>query len=138
MAPTATAMISAMTFLSIFGLLDDLEQPRGAHAAADTHGDDGEFRAAPLALDQRVTREPRAGHAVRVAQRDRAATDVQLVIRDAELVPTVDDLHGESFVQFPQVDVGHLLARALQQLRDGEYRADAHFIRLAAGDGEAA
>jgi hypothetical protein len=38
--------------------LQNLEQPRRALSAADAHGDDDIFRAAPLAFDQRV-----AGHA---------------------------------------------------------------------------
>ena len=46
-----------------------------------------------------------ARHAVRMADRDRAAVDVQLLGIDAELVAAVDHLHGERFVQLPQVDV---------------------------------
>ena len=47
-------------------------------------------------------------------------------------------LHGEGLVELPQIDVGDALAGALQQLRNGEHRTDAHFVRLAAGDREAA
>ena len=55
-----------------------------------------------------VRRWPR--HAVRVADGDRAAVDVQAVRRDAELVAAVEHLHREGFVQLPQVDVVDLQA----------------------------
>ena len=55
---------------------------------------------------------------------------------DAEPVAAVDHLHGEGFVQFPQVDVVDLQSVAFEQLGHGKHRADAHFVRLAAGDGE--
>src|ERR1043165_8028154 len=111
MAPAATAMMMAMTCLSIRVPpaqtieLHDFEEPRGAHAAADAHRDHREFRTAPFALDQRVPGEPRAGHAVWMAERDRPAVHVEPVIGDAELVAAVDHLHGEGLVEFPQVDV---------------------------------
>ena len=57
---------------------------------------------------------------------------------DAELVATVDDLHGERLVQLPQVDVVDLETVPLQQLRHREDGPDAHLVRLATGDGEAA
>src|SRR5262249_12095230 len=66
-------------------LLPALEQPRRAHAAADAHGDDDVLRLAAAAFDQGVAGAACAGHAVGVADRDRAAVDVQLVVGDAEL-----------------------------------------------------
>ena len=80
----------------------------------------------------------RAAHAVGVADRDRAAVDVELLHRDAELVAAVEHLHGERLVQLPQADVVDLQAVALQAARNGEDRADAHLVGLAAGDREAA
>ena len=44
-------------------------------------------------------------------------------------------LHVERFVQLPQPDILELDAGARQQLGDGEHRADAHLVGLAAGDG---
>src|ERR1700722_6918839 len=64
----------------------DFEQSGRAHAAADAHGHDDIARAAPLAFDQRVPGHARAAHAIGVADRDRAAVDVKLVIVDAEPV----------------------------------------------------
>ena len=46
-----------------------------------------------------------AGHAEGVADRDRAAVDVQLVDVDAELAVARDDLGGEGLVDLDQVDV---------------------------------
>ena len=87
---------------------------------------------------QRVAGEPRARHAVRMADGDRAAVDVEAIVRNAERVAAVDHLHGERLVQLPEVDVVDLDARPLEQLRHREHRADAHLVGLAAGDGEAA
>src|SRR6058998_3130618 len=60
-----------------FRSMDDLEQARGAHAAADAHGDDGVFGLAPAALDQGVAGQARPSHAIGVTDRDRAAIDVE-------------------------------------------------------------
>src|SRR5713101_1776181 len=85
--------------------LRHLEQAGGAHAAADAHRADDELGAPPLALDQCVPDHPRPRHAVGMADRDRAAIDVELVIGDAEPVSAIDHLAGERLVQFPQIDV---------------------------------
>src|SRR3978361_151868 len=61
------------------GMSGDLEQAGRTHAAADAHGDHDELRSAALALDQCVPGHPGARHAIRMADRDRAAVDVQLV-----------------------------------------------------------
>ena len=82
--------------------------------------------------------EPRPAHAEGMADRDRAAIDVDLLGIDAERVAAIERLRGEGLVQLPEVDVGDLQAVALQQARHGEDRADAHLVGLAAGRGEAA
>ena len=118
----------------MLGRSQHLEQPRRAHAAADAHGGDDIFGAAALAFDQRVAGEARARHAVGVADRDGAAVDVEDVVGDAELVAAVEHLDRERLVQFPQADVVHLEAEALEQLGHREHRADAHLVGLGAGD----
>mgnify|MGYP003694225291 CR=1 FL=1 len=50
-----------------------------------------------------VRRVPR--HAVGMADRDRAAVDVEAIVWKPQLVAAVDDLHREGLVQLPQVDV---------------------------------
>ena len=73
-----------------------------------------------------------------MADGDGTAIDIELVLRDAELVAAVEHLAGKRFVELPQADVVHLQARALQQPRHGEHRADAHFIGFAASHRKAA
>ena len=73
-----------------------------------------------------------------MADRNRAAVDVQSLHRNAQRIRAVQHLHRERFVEFPQADVVDAQARALQQFRHREYRADAHFVGLAAGHREAA
>ena len=58
----------------------DLEQAGGALAATDAHRDDGIFRAASLAFDQRVAGHACAAHAVGMADRDGATIDVEAII----------------------------------------------------------
>src|SRR6185295_1849343 len=83
----------------------DFEHAGSAHAAADAHRDDDLLGAAALAFDQRVTGEALAADAVRMADRDRAAIDVEPVHRDAELVGAIEHLHRERLVEFPEIDV---------------------------------
>src|SRR3954453_18267207 len=119
-------------------LLQHLQKPRRAHAAADAEWVARLLRFAATAFDQSVAGEARARHAVGMAHRDRAAVDIDLVGVDAELVPAIQHLHRESFVQLPQADVVDGQAITLEQARHGEYRADAHLVRLAPGGDEAA
>src|SRR4029077_8816050 len=86
----------------------------------------------------RVTGEPRTRHAVGMADRDRAAVDVELFRVDAELVAAVDHLHGKSFVELPKIDVIDLQPVTLEQARHREHRSDAHLVRLTAGGDKAA
>src|SRR5205085_4927748 len=117
--------------------LEYLEQPRGSHAAADAHRDDHVPGATALALDEGMAGHPGAGHAIRMADRDRAAIDVEQLVRNAELIPAIDYLDGEGLVQLPEADVAHLQAEPVEQLRHCEDRADTHLVRLGAGDGHA-
>src|SRR5476649_2790467 len=57
---------------------------------------------------------------------------------NAQPVAAVDHLDRERFVELPQIDVRHLQARLLQQLRHREHGTDAHLFRLAAGHRETA
>ena len=66
--------------MSNFRPLQHFEHPGRAHAAADAHGDAHPFGAAPLALDERVAGQALARDAVGVAERDRAAVDVEPLV----------------------------------------------------------
>ena len=57
-------------------------------------------------LQRQVQRDPGAGHADRVAERDRAAVDVDLVRVDAELAGGHDADGGERLVDLDEVEVG--------------------------------
>src|ERR1700733_4140610 len=66
--------------------------------------------------------------------RDRAAVDIEAFVGNAQPVAAVNDLHSERFVAFPQSDVLDAQTGLAQELGYGEYRSDAHFIGLTAGD----
>src|SRR6185436_21142714 len=107
-------------------------------AAADAHRDDDLLRAAALALDERVADQTLPGHAVGMADGNRAAVDVEPIVGNAKPIAAVDHLHRERFIQLPEIDVLDLRPGPLEQLRHREHRADAHLARFAAGDGKAA
>src|SRR5213595_2342996 len=115
-----------------------LEQPGRAHAAADAHGDDAPALLPPAQLVEQRPGHARAGHAVGVADRDRAPVRVELLGVDAEAVAAVDDLRGEGLVQLDDVDVLELEPRMLEQLRHREDRPDPHLVGLAGREHAAA
>src|SRR5205085_10886862 len=94
--------------------VENFKKSCSAHAAPDAHGDDGVFGLAPAPLDQGVARQPRSSHAVGMANRDRAAIDVELFRIDPELVAAIDDLHRECFVQLPEIDIVDLKSMTLE------------------------
>src|SRR5690606_5834756 len=69
---------------------------------------------------------------------DGTAIHIVLFRVDAEAVAAVEALARKGFIKFPEVDVVDLQAMTLEKTRNGENRADTHFIGLTAGDGEAA
>src|SRR5690606_855448 len=117
---------------------DDLEQTGSTLATTNAHGHHHILDATALAFDQRMAGQARAGDTVGVADGDGATVHVQVFHRDAQTVTAVDNLGSEGFVQLPQTDIIHGQAVALEQTRNGEDRADAHFVRLAAGNRETA
>ena len=72
-----------------------LEQARSTHPAADAHRHNDVLRAAPLPLQQRVPHLARSRHPKRVADRDGAAVDVELLGVDAEDVGAAERYDGE-------------------------------------------
>src|SRR5262249_50154047 len=115
-----------------------LKQSRGALAAADAHGYHAVAGFAASHLVGHGSHHARAGHAKGMSDGNRSAVDVQLLRINSQAVAAIDHLHRESFVEFPNVDVAQSDAGTLQQFRDGEYRTDAHFVGVAAGDLKAA
>ena len=91
--------------------------------------------------------EPRARAADRMAERDRAAVDIQLLLvertkrtRQAELVAAVgiilprsdaaEHLRRERFVDLPRVEIVQAEAMPLQERRRRMHRAEAHLRRI--------
>ena len=67
--------------------------------------------------------EDRAGRSDRVAERDRAARDVERLRVEPDIARDGDRLCRERLVQLDEVDVRELKPRALERLRDRERRA---------------
>src|SRR5437667_12134155 len=129
------ALFAAAAFIALVRRLD---QPGRPHAAADAHGDDAPALLPPAQLVEQRPGHARAGHAVGVADRDRAAVRVELLGVDAEAVPAVDDLRGEGLVQLDDVDVLELEPRLLEPLRHRDGRPDPHLVGLAGREHAAA
>src|SRR5205085_11955717 len=97
---------------------------RHAVTAAATDGLQAELLVVePQRVDQRG-RDPRAGHAERVADRDRAAVHVQLVQWNVQFLVGRDDLRGERLVDLHQVDVTDTHAGPGQRLPAGLHRTE--------------
>ena len=73
-----------------------------------------------------------------MADGDGSAVHVELLHRDAQTVAAVNYLHGESFIEFPEINVFSFQTLAPQQPGYSKNWSDTHFIRFAAGDLEAA
>ncbi|CAH0324204.1 hypothetical protein SRABI111_05772 [Pseudomonas carnis] len=80
---------------------------------------------------------PRAGHAERVPDGNRAAVDIVFGVIDLQAIACVKALGSKGLIEFPQVDIRHLQTLGLEQLGHREHRADAHLVRLATGHGKA-
>ena len=61
---------------------------------------------------------------------DGPAINIQLFRIYSQAVAAVDHLHCKSLVQFPEADIIHLQAGALEQLGHREDGTDAHFVRI--------
>src|SRR5215469_8768100 len=79
--------------------LDFLERQRHALPDTDAHGGERAFATALFQPMNRGQRKPRARHAERMPERDRAAVriDVVGIIGNAELAETREPLRGEGF-----------------------------------------
>src|SRR6266545_398689 len=85
--------------------------------------------------------EPRPAHSEWMAERDRAAVHVHLLLVDPELADDGEALRRKRLVQLDEVDLVDADTCALEQLPDCGNRPDAHDTRVDPGDrasGEAA
>ena len=99
--------------------LDALNRERHALADADAHGRERAPAAGFHHLMRRRDGKPRARHAERMAERDRAAVriDVLGVVRHAELAQAGEGLRGERLVELDHVEVADLAAERSMSLR---------------------
>src|SRR5690348_15767728 len=89
----------------------DLDDHRVALTAARADRGAAQPAAAPAQLEHERAEDPRARGADRVAERDRAAVDVDLVLVDPEHPDRVQRHRREGLVDLPQIDVVDLEAR---------------------------
>ena len=82
------------------------QQEREAETTADAERRESESCLSLLHFVDQRRRDPHAGAANRMAQRDRAAVDIQAFRIEVQFTITRDHLGGESFVQFDQIDFG--------------------------------
>src|SRR5690606_17492877 len=113
-------LLTAPRALDQPGDVDPPRHPFGAGSALGGHPDDqrvtlaaataqrggADAPAAPAELEGEVQRDPGAGHADGVAERDGPAVDVDLVRVDAELLGRHQPDRGESLVDLDEVQVG--------------------------------
>src|SRR5512132_2828922 len=79
-------------------LLEPLENDRDTLAAADAGGADAEPLVLPAKRVREVGGDPRPGRAERMAERDRAAVRVHLLVRELELLLDGEELRRERLV----------------------------------------
>src|ERR1044072_4127750 len=84
------------------------QQERESHATAHAEACEAEssFSFVQLVNERRRNAHTRAAN--RVGHRDFAAVNVQLISVEVKLAIAGDDLCGESFVQFDEIDVGEM------------------------------
>ena len=129
--PIRRTRLTLMPSLAPTTALDD---DGDALPAADARRADGELLATTAQLVDEVRRDARARRAERVAERDRAAVDVGPLAVEAELLLDGEVLRRERLVDLDEIDVADLEPRAVQRAADRRRRADAHDLRIAAGD----
>ena len=113
--------------------LGGLPQAGDALPDPDAHGGRRPAAAAALQLVQQRGGDPGARAAERMADRDRAAVDVDQVGIALELVNHGNGLSREGLVDLEQRQLVDLPARSGQDLRHRRDRADAHVVGVHAG-----
>src|ERR1044072_9426155 len=101
-----------------------LDAEGDAHAAADTQGGEALLGVALLHFVEKGGEDAGARGADRVADRDRAAVDVDLVGVPAELLADRERLGGERLIGFDEVEIGDRPAGFLERALRGGGRTD--------------
>src|SRR3954469_10838009 len=101
--------------------------------AADARRGEAALLAASAQFEHHREQQPRAARTERMAERDRAAVDVDLVAREAELFLDREILARERFVHFDEIDVVERQAGLRQRPARCRRRSHAHQRRIDAG-----
>src|SRR5512134_1959548 len=107
-----------------------LEKDGHPHSPRYAEGGDASFRAPAAHFVEERRRDPGAGGADRVAERDRSAVDVDAAEVEGEIARAGNDLGGEGLVELDEVDVGQAELRPGEQSADRRHGADAHPRRV--------
>src|SRR2546421_6840430 len=118
-------------------LRDALKEPGLPLADAHAEGRQAVTAVAASELVEERDHETGAAHPERMAERDRAAVHVHLLLVQAELADDDETLRRERLVQLHEIDLVDPEARPLQQLPDRRARPDAHHARVDPCDGAA-
>src|SRR4051794_21282760 len=113
-AVSTLKFLKSMLSLPIF--LDAFDDGRGAHAAADAQRDQRRRLVGALQFVEHGAQYHGAGSTERMAERDRAAIDVDLGAIDIEGLHVAQHDRRKGFVQLEQIDIRFVHARALEQL----------------------
>src|SRR5690606_26107083 len=109
---------------------DQLDRQRRAFAPADAQAGDAALETLLLERVEQRDEDPSAARANRVAERGRAAVDVDLVVRDADVAHREHRHAGERLVHFPQVDVLDRPSGLVEHLADGAHGSGGEVLRL--------
>src|ERR1700744_5036879 len=135
-----SASVPTLKFLKAISRspLHALDDRGGTHAAADAQRDQRGLFVAALEFVEHGAENHRTGCAERMAERDRAAVDVDLGVVDIEGLDIAQHDGSERLVQLEQVDVGFLHAGAFEQFFGDVDRAGQHHRGLRADIGKSA
>src|SRR6185295_7443227 len=131
--PRRTVVVSVVVAI---GRSHPFKDTSSAHPATNAHGHHAVARLASFHLVQDRRRQLRAGAAERMAERDRAAVDVEPIGIDRQRAQAGEDLRGEGFVQLDEIDLVEGQAGELQRFLDRRNGSDAEALRLDAGGRE--
>ena len=101
----ADTVLSGSTNLIRKRGLQDFENACSAHTATDAHRHANALGTTAFALDQGMAGQALTCDAVRMADGNGAAVDVEPVHGNAQLVGAIQHLHSKGFVEFPQINV---------------------------------
>src|SRR5712691_7949734 len=114
-----------------------LEQRSLSLPDADTERGQPIAGAAPAQLVQQRYDKPRAAHAEWMAERDRTAVHVQLLLVEPELASDHEALRRERLVELHEIEVADTDTRAVEELAHRRDRRDSHHAWIHADDSAA-